>query len=66
MRARRDAAIKLLKSMMVASIVLPAALFSYASWVSYKSAVAHTDEQLGANLDTKGRPGGMSSLSTTS
>ena len=51
MRARRDAAIKLLKIVMVASVALPVALFSYASWVSYKSAVVHTDEQLGANLD---------------
>jgi signal transduction histidine kinase/CheY-like chemotaxis protein len=51
MRARRDAAIKLLKTMMVASVVLPVALFSYAAWVSYQSARAHTDEQLAANLD---------------
>jgi signal transduction histidine kinase len=51
MRARRDAAIKLLKTMMVASVVLPVALFSYAAWVSYRTAQAHTDEQLGANLD---------------
>jgi signal transduction histidine kinase len=51
MRARRDAAIKLLKTMMVASVVLPVALFSYAAWVSHRNAQTHTDEQLGANLD---------------
>jgi signal transduction histidine kinase len=51
MRARRDAAIKLLKTMMVASVVLPVALFSYTAWVSYQNAQAHTDEQIGANLD---------------
>jgi two-component system NtrC family sensor kinase len=51
MRARRDAAIRLLKTMMVASVVLPVALFGYASWVAYKNAWAHADEQLAASLD---------------
>ncbi len=51
MRARRDSAIRLLKTMMVASVVLPVALFSYASWVSYQNAFSHADEQLAANLD---------------
>jgi two-component system NtrC family sensor kinase len=51
MRARRDAAIRLLKTMMVASVVLPVALFAYASWVAYKNAWAHADEQLAASLD---------------
>ena len=51
MRARRDAAIRLLKIMMVASIAIPAAIFSYASWIAYLNAFAHADEQLEASLD---------------
>ncbi len=50
MRARRDAAVRLLKTMMVASLVIPAAIFSYASWAAYRNAYAHADEQLWANL----------------
>jgi two-component system NtrC family sensor kinase len=52
MRPRRDAAVRLLKTMMAASIVLPVGLFSYASWVTYQDAYAHADEQLLARLDT--------------
>jgi signal transduction histidine kinase/CheY-like chemotaxis protein len=36
--------------MLVASIVLPAALFSYAGWINYKDVLAHADEQLAASL----------------
>ena len=50
MRARRDAALRLLKIMMVASIVIPATIFSYASWVAYHSAFDHADEQLVATM----------------
>ena len=50
MRAPRDAALRLLKTMLVASIVLPAALFSYAGWINYKDVLAHADEQLAASL----------------
>src|SRR5262249_42976235 len=51
MRARRDAALRLLKTMLVASIVIPLALFSYASWINYHNALAHADEQLTASLN---------------
>jgi len=51
MRARRDAALRLLKTMLAASIVIPAALFSYASWINYQDAIAHADEQLTASLN---------------
>jgi len=34
MRTERESAITLLRLMMVASLVLPALLFAYASWVS--------------------------------
>ena len=50
MRARRDAAVRLLKTMMVASLVIPAAIFGYASWVAYNNTYAHADEQLWAKL----------------
>jgi two-component system, NtrC family, sensor kinase len=50
MRARRDAALRLLKTMLVASIVLPAAFFSYAGWINYKDVLARADEQLAASL----------------
>ena len=51
MRARRDSAIRLLKTMLVASVVLPLGLFSYAAWNSYNGAFAHADEQLSTTLD---------------
>jgi signal transduction histidine kinase/CheY-like chemotaxis protein len=37
--------------MLVASIVIPGALFSYAGWVNYHNALAHADEQLTASLN---------------
>ena len=51
MRARRDAALRLLKTMLAASIVIPVALFSYASWINYQDTIAHADEQLTASLN---------------
>lgn len=51
MRERHDAANRLLKTMMVASIAIPLAIFCYASWVAYHSAFEHADEQLSAALD---------------
>jgi len=51
MRARRDAALRLLKTMLVASIVIPVTIFAYASWINYQNAVAHADEQLAASLN---------------
>ena len=51
MRPRQDAAIRLLKTMMVATIVIPAALFSYGAWVTYQNAFAHADEQISATID---------------
>lgn len=51
MRARRDAALRLLKTMLVASIVIPVTAFAYASWINYQNAVALADEQLAASLN---------------
>jgi signal transduction histidine kinase/CheY-like chemotaxis protein len=51
MRARRDAALRLLKTMLVASIVIPVAIFAYASWINYQNVIARADEQLAASLN---------------
>ncbi|HEX5212938.1 MAG TPA: ATP-binding protein [Pseudolabrys sp.] len=50
MRARRDAAIRLLKVMMVAAVAIPVAIFTYASWVAYHNAYKEADAHLWANL----------------
>ena len=47
----RHAAIRLLKVMMVASLVLPAVLFAFASWVSYRNIEKVTDERIDRSLD---------------
>ncbi len=51
MRARRDAALRLLKTMLVASIFFPVAFFVYASWLNYQNAFARADEQLASSLN---------------
>ena len=50
MRARRDAAIRSLKVMMVALVAIPVAIFCYASWIGYQNTFARADERLLANL----------------
>jgi two-component system NtrC family sensor kinase len=51
MLTARHAAIRLLKLMMVASLVLPAVLFGFAAWVSYRSVERATDERIARSLD---------------
>lgn len=51
MRARRDAALRLLKTMLVASIVIPVAIFSYAGWINYQNALTRADEGLAGSLN---------------
>jgi two-component system NtrC family sensor kinase len=51
MLTARHAAIRLLKLMMVASLVLPAVLFAFAAWVSYRSVERATDERIDRSLD---------------
>jgi two-component system, NtrC family, sensor kinase len=51
MRARRDAALRLLKTMLVASIVIPVAIFSYAGWINYRTVFTQADEDLTAWLN---------------
>jgi two-component system NtrC family sensor kinase len=51
MLTARQAAIRLLKLMMVASLVLPAVLFACASWVSYRNIQQVTDERIDRSLD---------------
>jgi two-component system NtrC family sensor kinase len=47
----RQAAIRLLKLMMVASVVLPVVLFVFASWISYRNIAAETDDRIDRSLD---------------
>src|SRR5690349_20576229 len=51
MRARRDAALRLLKIMLAASVLIPVAIFSYASWMAYSAAFARADEQINGRMD---------------
>jgi two-component system, NtrC family, sensor kinase len=51
MRTERESAIGLLQLMMVASLVLPAALYAYASWISYRDLHAVADERIERSLD---------------
>jgi two-component system NtrC family sensor kinase len=46
MRQRRDAALRSLKWMLVASVALPFLLFCYAAWVNYHAAFALADERI--------------------
>src|ERR1700684_3762693 len=51
MRQRRDAALRSLRLMLVASIVLPLLLFCYASWTNYRAAFDNADERIEHGLD---------------
>jgi two-component system, NtrC family, sensor kinase len=51
MRSDRQSAIRLLQSMMVASLVLPAVLFAFASWLSYRHEHAVADDRIERSLD---------------
>jgi two-component system NtrC family sensor kinase len=51
MLTARHAAIRLLKLMMVASLVLPAVLFAFAAWVSYRNFEHVSDERIDRSLD---------------
>ncbi len=47
----RHAAIRLLKLMMVATLVLPAVLFAFAATVSYRNFEREADERINRSLD---------------
>ena len=51
MLTARHAAIRLLKLMMVASLVLPAMLFAFAGWSSYRNIKHVTDDRIDRSLD---------------
>jgi two-component system, NtrC family, sensor kinase len=51
MSTARESAVRLLKLMMVASLVLPAAVFTYASWVTYHDIQAAADERIERSID---------------
>src|SRR5271165_5248288 len=51
MPSPRQSAIRLLQLMMVASAVLPAALFAWASWLNYRHEYEIADERIERSLD---------------
>jgi two-component system, NtrC family, sensor kinase len=51
MRSPRQSAIRLLQLMMIASVVLPAVLFVFASWLSYRHEQAVADDRIERTLD---------------
>src|SRR5450432_3785614 len=51
MRQRRDDALRSLRLMLVASILLPFLLFCYASWTNYWTAFDNADERIEHGLD---------------
>jgi len=51
MSSARETAIRLLLLLMIASVVLPAAFFVYAAWVSYRDIHAVADERILRSLD---------------
>src|SRR6204780_1964895 len=51
MRSARESATRRLQLMMIAAVVLPAALFIYAAWVSYREFHDVADERIGRSLD---------------
>jgi two-component system, NtrC family, sensor kinase len=51
MNTARDSAVRLLHLMMIAAVVLPAALFGYVSWFTYREVHAVADERLTRSLD---------------
>jgi two-component system, NtrC family, sensor kinase len=53
MNTARESAVRLLKLMMVASLVLPAALYGYASWVGYRDIHAAADERIERSLEVQ-------------
>ena len=51
MNSARHSAIRLLQLMMVASVVLPAVLFVFASWLSYRHEQSVADDRIERSLD---------------
>src|SRR5437660_8606809 len=51
MRSAHQSAIRLLQLMMIASVVLPAVLFVFASWLSHRHEYAVADDRIERSLD---------------
>src|SRR5579863_9859296 len=51
MRTERDSAVRLLQLLMIASLVIPAALFVYAAYNDYHDVYAIADERIDRSLD---------------
>src|ERR1700704_1379759 len=54
MQARRDATVRLLTLLLAAVLLVPAALFAYASMLNYRARVALADERIERSLDIVG------------
>src|SRR5262244_815700 len=54
MQARHDATVRLLTMLLAAVLLVPATLFAYAAWVSYRSTFALADERIQRSLDVVG------------
>jgi two-component system NtrC family sensor kinase len=57
MRQRRDAALRSLKLMLVASVALPLLLFCYVAWTNYQAAFDLADERIERALDIAAEQG---------
>src|SRR5579884_672062 len=53
MHTERESAIRLLQLMMIASLVLPAALYAYACWVGYRTTHAEADDKIERSLEVQ-------------
>jgi two-component system, NtrC family, sensor kinase len=57
MRTERDSAVRLLQFLMVAALVIPAALFVYASYNDYRDVYAVAEERIDRSLDVQQEQG---------
>ena len=51
MQSPRQSAVRVLQLMMIASVVLPALLFAWASWLNYRQEYAIADDRIDRSLD---------------
>jgi two-component system NtrC family sensor kinase len=50
-QSERHAAVRLLKALMVASVILPMALFTITAWIDYRNFERITNERIDRSLD---------------
>ncbi len=51
MRTPRGATLRLLRTLMIGSLVVPSALFGYAAWNNFRTTVRLADERINRSLD---------------